>query len=102
MFKQHSSPGGGRGSSFYSSISGLATSLAIAAMLLATPPLYEMTSGPLHAYLATTYGRDLAGLLVLAFGLVEAAVVFFSARALFSIAAVWITLALISRGLVVA
>lgn len=102
MFGQDKRSGNGQAGSFYSSIRGLATSLAIAAAILATPPLYSLTVGPLYTHLENAYGPDWASLLTPLFGLVEAAIVFFSARALFSICAVWITLALISRGLVVA
>jgi len=101
---QHSPTGRGpnQGSSFYSSVSGLATTLAIAAAILAAPPLYGLTAEPLHAHLSNAYDEGWADLLTPLMGLVEAAVIFFSARALFSIAAIWITLAVISRGFAVA
>lgn len=92
----------GSGGSFYSSISGLATTLALFAAILATPPLFNVTADPLHAYLTRNWGEDLASLLVPACGVLEACTIFFSSRALFSMAAVWITLALLSRGFALA
>src|SRR5690554_6770642 len=92
----------GNGGSFYSSISGLATTLAIIAAILATPPLYNLTAEPLDAYLSRNWGEDLASLLVPACGVLEACAIFYSSRALFSMAAVWITLSLLSRGFALA
>lgn len=90
------------GGSFYHSLHGLATTVALAAAVLATPELFRLTADPLYAFFSRSWGEDLAAVLIWVFALLEGLAIFYGARAFLSIAAVTITLALLSRGLVLA
>lgn len=81
--------GSGKSSPFYRCLTGMSTAAALGATILFTPRVYDATRGPLHGFLSEAYGAEFGDALTLTFGVVEAALVFFSVRLLFISLLIW-------------
>lgn len=84
-------------SGLYKTISTLGKVVAAAAGLLLTPMLYEASKRPLFAYFAKTWGRDLADILVMVMGTIEAYLIYTSVSLLISAGTIWAITALTMR-----
>lgn len=87
----------GKQSAFYKVVSALGTALGIGVAILATPPLFNATRGPLLSYLAETWGDDLANLLTWVFAGVEAFIIYALVKLLFTSAITFGMAALAAR-----
>lgn len=99
MFNSPQRPvdGAGKGSVFYRGVSALGTAIGIGISILATPPVFEWTRGPLFSYLEKTWGDDLSTVLTWTFAGVEAFVIYAFVKLLFTSAVIWGMAALAAR-----
>lgn len=74
--KQPQASAAGKGGAFNRCISLLAGAAGIGIAILATPPIFEATRGPLFSYLAKTWGSDVANVLTWVFAGVEAVLIY--------------------------
>lgn len=86
--------GQGKGSAFYRGVSALGTAIGLAAAILLTPWLFEITRGPLLSYLSDAWGAEYGEPLTYLFGAVEAFALYalvkliFTSLVVFSFAAI--------------
>ena len=99
MFQQQPKQvdGVGKGSVFYRGVSSLGTAIGIAVSILATPPVYDATRGPLLEYLLRTWDARLANLLTWVFGGAEAFAIYATVKLLFTSFVIWAMAALAAR-----
>lgn len=70
-----------------SSLHGFASTLALIAAFLVCPQIYDLSNGPIYAYLLNAYGdQTLAQLGVYVWTIICTAAVFFLSRAMFVLA----------------
>ena len=84
-------------SGLYKSISLLGQVIAVAAVILGMPLVFGMTKVPLYLYLAGSWGRDIAGILVWVMGAIEAYLIYVSVSLLVTAGIVWFTTTLAMR-----
>lgn len=99
MFNQTQRPADGMGkqSAFYKGVSALGTAIGIGAAILATPPIFNATRGPLLSYLTETWGGKAAEFLTYVMGAVEAYVIYAVVKLLLASAMTFGTAALAAR-----
>jgi hypothetical protein len=98
MFQQTSqSDGAGKGSTINTGVSGLGTAIGIGASILAIGPVFEHTRLAVFLYLFKTFGRGLSIFLTYAFGAVEAVIIYYIVKLLFTSFAIWSFAALAAR-----
>jgi hypothetical protein len=95
--KPPSTDGAGKGSVFYRGVSGLGTAIGIGVSILATPPIFDRTRGPLFAYLTKTWGDNLSNLLTWTMGGVEGFILYASVKLIFTSLVIFAFAALAAR-----
>ena len=84
-------------SGLYKSVSTLGKVVAVAAVILGTPLVFGMTKLPLFSYLAASWGRDIAGILVWVMGAIEVYLIYEATAFFFTAGVIWGLTALAAR-----
>lgn len=81
----------------YKTISTFADIIAVVAVIMVTPHVFNLTKRPLFSYFIKYWGRDFAELLVWVMGAIEAYLIFMATSLLLTGTVIWLVTTLIMR-----
>lgn len=93
MSSGYSQNGNAKGSAIYRGISGLGSAVGLAVTIMLTPVVFERSKGFIYGYLSSYWGHDIANVLTLVMGAIQAFVIYACTSLLLTLLAVCVVTA---------